>query len=674
VVSPTVLHHFAAGFTREGEFWQKLSAEQDWPEKIGLSGVNTGPGNAFPRIAFTDGFTTLADDSKTVGSQVNNAWQLNDTVSWIRGNHSFKFGGEARLLETNGADLFLSQGSFSFNALETGLPGVANTGNAFASFLLGQVNRAEQNVLAYVPSNRYKYLAGFAQDDWKLTRRLTLNMGLRYEIYFPRSERNDNLSGFDPDLPNPGAGGRLGAIGFLGEGPERIGRGSFADTDYRAFGPRAGFAFALTGKTVLRGGYGIYYAPGNATAGLRWSQALSYGYNARPTPTTPNNGVTPAFHWDAGFPQNFARPPFIDPTVANGQDVNMIGRGDGRSPYFQNFTVSIQRELPGRVLIEPAYVGVKGTRMGTNLIWPNELDPRYLSLGSALLASPISSPAAQAAGIATPYPGFTGSVAQALRPYPQFLNISNRSNPSGSSTYHALQVKGEKRFSYGLTFLTAYTWAKTLTDGNVQAGGGPSGQTFYDRSLEKAVSTDHVPHVFVVSYIYELPFGPDRRFLNQGIAAKIAGGWSITGIHQYSAGKPIELMANNTLPLFNQRLRPDAMAGVDKKLEYSEFDPMFDRYINPAAFSAPAPLRFGTAARSYTDLRGFAYLNESFGAIKRTPLTEKVTLTFRAEFFNALNRVVLNQPSGNISTATFGRVSGQANTPRQGQLALRVDF
>ncbi len=679
IVSPSSLNHFSIGFTREGEYWSKLSADQDWPNQIGLKGVNTGPGNVFPRVTFTDGFATWADDSKNVGAQVNNAWQITESFSHVRGKHSYKIGGEARWLQTNGADPFNQQGSFAFNSLGTALPtpaARASTGNAFASFLLGQVHSSDMNALFVVPGNRYRYLALYAQDDWKVTRRLTLNYGVRYEIYLPRIERFDNMSGFDPALPNPAAGNLPGAILFLGEGPGRDNsRRSFADTYYRNWGPRFGFAYSLSSKTVLRGGYGIFYAPGNATAGLRSSQIFTVGFNAAPSYASRDTGVTPAFNWDAGFPTDWPKPPFINPAVANGTNIRYMGRADGRPPYFQNWSFNIQRELPGNILADIAYVGTKGTRLGTSLINSmNQVDPRHLSLG-ALLSRPANSPEAAAAGIRVPFPGFSGSVAQALRPYPQYLNIERRSDPNGNSTYHALQAKAEKRFTAGLTFLAAYTWAKSLSDGDIMAGGGPGGQDFYNRRLEKAISTNDVPHVFALSYLWDLPFGPGRRFLTgSGVMSKLIGGWTFTAIHQHQASRPITLTANNTLPLFNGVLRPDVLQGVARQNSVDRFDPARDRRINPAAFANPAPLRFGTSARAFTDLTSFPLHNESFGLIKRTELAERFTLQFRAEFFNVFNRTVFGTPAGNASNANFGLVSSQANTPRQGQVALRLEF
>ena len=212
--------------------WQKLAANQDWPTRIGLQGVLTGEGNTFPMITFSDGYTTWGDNLKSTGIQANNITQISDNVSHVRGSHTLKFGGDARWMQTNGADFNLSQGRFDFRNYETALPttaGRAGSGNAFASFLLGAVDSARWNQLAVVPGNRYRYLAAFLQDDWKVTTRLTLNLGLRYEIYFPRTERFNNLSGFDPTIPNPAAGGILGAIAFLGEGSGRNGASSFAE-------------------------------------------------------------------------------------------------------------------------------------------------------------------------------------------------------------------------------------------------------------------------------------------------------------------------------------------------------------------------------------------------------------------------------------------------------------
>ena len=676
VLSPTLLNHLNIGYTRFLTGIESYSLNQDWPTKIGLNGIEQGAGNFFPCVQFVSaGYDALGDTNcNGTVKQANNAIQINESISKVRGNHNFKVGIDYRWTETNGIDNYQAAGLFQFNALETALPGTPRTGNAVASFLLGQVNRGTTRVFAYYPRNRYQYFAAYAQDDWKATRKLTVNFGLRWDVFYPRAEKLNNLSTFDPTTPNPAAGGRPGALIFLGDGPGRSGRSSFADTDYKAFGPRLGLAYQVNGKTVVRTGYGIYYALGNANAGLRDSLNSSAGFIATPVFESLDAGVTPGFDWDAGFPQNFARPPFIDPSAANGADVRLIGRNDGRAPYFQNWTFTIEREIVPRMNVEVAYLGTKGTRLGTNLVRMNELPPSLLNQG-ALLTRAFNSPEAIAAGITSPYAGFRGSVAQALRPFPQYLNLFNRADPNGNSTYHSLQTQLTVRAAKGFDVLMSYTFAKTISDADVLAGGGGSGQTHYNRRLEKAIAITDIPHVFNLSYSYELPFGPGKAMLRQGGAiGKVVGGWVFTGIHQYATGVPIVLTANNTLPLFNGLLRPDVVSGVTLEGVRGNFDPAANLWINPAAFRVPQALTFGSSARSHASLRAPNTYNENFGLLKKVAVWERATVTFRAELFNALNRTVFAAPQANVSNAAFGRISAQQNSPRQGQLALRLDF
>jgi outer membrane receptor protein involved in Fe transport len=671
VVSPSKLNHINLGYTRFVTLIESYSLNGDWPNKLGLKGVNAGPDNGFPAVDFASaGFQSLGDlnrNSRTL--QANNLFQLGDSFSWIRGNHSMKFGIDYRWSETNGIDPWQSMGWFTFNALETGQPGVNNTGNAVASFLLGAANRGQMREYAYFPRNRYQYYAFYAQDDWKVNRKLTLNYGLRWDIFVPRYEKQGNLSTFDLGLPNPGAGNLPGALTFFGEGQGRNGNKRLADIDWKAFGPRLGIAYQVTQQTVLRGGYGIYYALGNANAGLRDSLNSSWGFIQQPTFVSQDAGVTPAFYWDNGFPQNFCHAPCLVPTGVNGTDVRMVQRSDGRAPYFQNWSFTIERELASLINLEVTYLGTKGTRIGNALMHLNELDPAYLRLGS-LLTRPVTSAEAAAAGIRAPYAGFTGSVAQALKPFPHMNDVFNRSNPSGSSTYNALQSQLQVRSFKGLDVQVAYTFAKTLSDADVLAGGGTAGQTFYNRRLEKTLAITDVPHVFAMSWSYDLPFARNWK----GVAGRLLGGWVLTGIHQYSVGVPIILTANNTLPLGNQVLRPDAVAGASRRTSVSGFDPARDLWINRDAFRTPAAFTFGSSARSYGDLRAPNFLNENFGLIKRVKFLEHFTATFRGELFNAFNRTVFSAPQANVSNAQFGRITAQSNTPRQGQVALRLEF
>ena len=674
IFTATTINNFRVGYTREPQLWARVASDHNYLQTTGLKGTNP-PGDIVPRVQFSDSYSNWADEVKNKGLQVNNTFQLADTLTHFRGNHAFKFGFDTNWQQTNGADTQNQQGTTVFSGNETAFPSAAGrttSGDPLASFLVGALDSATYNGLFVVPGMRYHYFAAFVQDDWKVSRKLTVNYGLRWDLFTPRHDAHNNMSGFDPTVPNPGAGGHLGGIAFLGSGPGRDGRTSFADTADKNFGPRLGFAYQLFPNTVLRGGYGLSYGQGNAAAGLRQSQSFSYGFNAAPSWASTDAGVTPAFYWDNGFPTNWPRPPFIDPTVQNGTSVNYISRGDGRPPYFSNYQFSVQQMLASRLSLEVAYVGVKGTHLGNSLVSINQLNPSYLSLGS-LLTQSITSAAAKSAGIVAPYPGFSGSVAQALRPYPQFLNITDQADPNGNSTYNAFQAKLVKRLSGGLTILGSYTWSKSLTDGNIAAGGGPAGQDFYNRKLEKALSTYDVPQNFSAAYTYELPFGRGKKFLNNdSFSAKIVGGWQLTGIQQYQTGQPVQLTASNTLPIFNGTLRPNVNIGVPMTLQ--PVNPLTDPWFNKAAFTVPQSYTLGNAARSYTQLRAPNLYNESFGLMRRIRIKERATITLRGEFFNAFNRVVFGAPSANISSTSFGRVTSQSNNPRQGQVALRIDF
>ena len=254
-----------------------------------------------------------------------------------------------------------------------------------------------------------------------------------------------------------------------------------------------------------------------------------------------------------------------------------------------------------------------------------------------------------------------------------YLTIANNSNPNGNSTYNAAQFKFTKRASRGFTMIASYTFSKTLSDGNISAGGGPSGEDYYNRRLDKGLSTNDVPHIFAAAYTYELPFGKGQRLLNNdGVFAKVVGGWQLNGIHQYQTGKPVQVTVNNSLPIFNGVLRPNLLTGVP--LTLAAVNPLGDPWFNKAAFGIPSSFQFGSAARSYNELRAPNLLNESFGLMRQIKLTEKARLTLRGEFFNTFNRTVFSAPVANVSAANFGRVTAQANAPRQGLVSARVDF
>jgi hypothetical protein len=347
----------------------------------------------------------------------------------------------------------------------------------------------------------------------------------------------------------------------------------------------------------------------------------------------------------------------------------------GRQSYAHNWQVSIQRDLPYGMFLDLAYVGIAGRRLPSSLNNINQVPAQYLSLG-ALLNQPFNSPAAIAAGIKSPYPGFTGTVAQSLRPYPQFTSINNAVEPIGKSDYHAMQVKVQKRFSQGLSFLVSYTLSKTLTDT------GQSGFAAFNAGardvarpdLERALASNDRTHYLANSLVYELPFGKNL----DGVAGALVKGFEVTAVTTYASGTPISISGGGPLPLFGGGNRPDRVAGQSVKTNVGNFDPARDVYLNINAFRQPAPFTIGNGARVEPNARGFGYYNEDFSVIKRFPFnwpTEASNIEIRWEVFNLFNRTTFNNPNSDINDpASFGRVTGQANTPRNMQFAIKLNF
>jgi hypothetical protein len=439
----------------------------------------------------------------------------------------------------------------------------------------------------------------------------------------------------------------------------------------------------------LRGGFGITTIRGGASTLMGPEIAASFltGYQFQDELSSPDGGfsVPTALNgsWDNGIPA-------VGPTpertrgIANGQGVQYMRPEDGRTAYIQNWSLTYEHQLPWKIGAEASYVGSSSVHIGANLLNPNQVPDQYLALGS-LLSADINSPEAQAAGIALPYAGFTGSVAQALRPFPQFQYISPNTQNTGHQRYQALQLRAQKYFSDGLTFLVSYTQSHTVTDGVDQFSTfGAAPQDAGDPGAESRVLGGTpfggaTPRSLAIATTYELPIGPGKRYLSgHGVAGKVVGGWGFGAVLQYQAGSPLPISGGSQQPLFNGPARPNIVSGVNPKLyDGGKFDPATQRYLNQAAFSDPGAFAFGDAPATLADVRGFPYYNENISLIKDTHITESAVVQFRAEMFNAFNRVVYGNPNTGWSsspTTAFGQVTSQANTPRIIQFGLRVDF
>lgn len=675
VISPTILNHFGAGFTRQKQLLVAPEQGQGWSQKLGLRGVNNGP---FP-VVFIAPFTEFGNNQDLL-STISATWAFADSLSWVKGKHNLKFGVDFRKYQNNFRQGERS-GSFTFNRNETAFPSGALrpvTGNAYASFLLGAVDSGSLLINEVTRGMRFPYFAAYVQDDIKLTRTFTLNVGLRWDLFVPIREVNNNYSVMDPTLPNPRAGGRPGALIFAGDGPGRTGRNRLTNgTAYKNFGPRLGFAWTVMPKVVLRAAYGISYYQTGALGGGN-AKPPSFGFTANPTFFSQDLGNTAAFNWDNGFPQNFDRPPIIDPGFGIGSSTSMWNSSAILPSYSQSFNLGTQWQMTPSMVLDVSWVGAKANRLSTGVFNLNQVDPKYLALGE-LLTRPIADPAVAAAGFSRPYPTFNGSLAQSLRPFPQYNNIDTiRSENVGNSTYHSLQVKVEKQYSNGLFLLSSYTWAKSLTDSSSALSGffSTTARDSYNRRLEKALAIFDIPHRAVMALNYDLPIGPGKQFISgKGAAGKLVEGWQVNAIVNYQSGEPIGVGVNNALPLFNSRNLPNMVSGQNPTFSKSGFDPAKNVLLNINAFTAPAAFTYGNAPSVLSNARAFNNFNEDFGITKRTYFRERFNVEFRFEMFNAFNRVRFGAPATNISDPfNFGKVTSQANNPRTTQFALKFNY
>ena len=514
---------------------------------------------------------------------------FNTNVTKTLTQHTLKFGMDYRKLMLNFLQLSQPSGQYSFNQGWTQRDPNQASGTAgfgLASLLIGT---PASGTLSHdpTPASASSYWGFYVNDDWRVSPKLTVNLGLRYDLDVPRTERFNRLSFFDFDAPSPLAGrvpanpffnpaSLTGAIQFVT--PEN--RRQFP-TDKNNWGPRVGFAYSVGDKTVIRAAYGITYSPSALQAAGHTGTAGMIGYRTASSMVVSLDGRTPIAFLDNPFPNGFNLPP----GTALGPATNLglgIGEGvipDWHSPYVQQWNFNIQRELPGHIVFEAAYIGSKGTRLlaGESGLTLSQLPASFLSQGTTL-QNQVPNPFF---GIITnPSSGLrfeTVSRAQLLRPYPQYTGINAFRVPYGFSIYHGGTLKVDKRFSSGLSFLAAYTWSKLIDDVSTTVGflgQASSRQDAYNRAAERAIGSQDIAHRFVASFVYDLPFGRGKTFGRDasGPVNWILGGWQFNGIVQFQSGVPILITQGaNNVGLFNPSQRP-TWNGRDPNLEGSKAD------------------------------------------------------------------------------------------------------
>jgi hypothetical protein len=466
-------------------------------------------------------------------------------------------------------------------------------------------------------------------------------------------------------------------------------RSHIANTYYNNWQPRIGFAYSINDRTVVRGGFGIASLRGGATTLMGPDIAANYltGYQYQETLTSLDNGISPppALQptWDVGIPP-VGTPPPRTRSLANNQAVDYMRPIDGRTGYLQDWSLTVERQLPARIALETSYVGSSSVHIGSNLLNENQVPASYMSLGS-LLYSDINSPAAAAAGITPPYAGFTGTVAQALRPFPQFLTITEETQTPGHSSYHSLQMRAQKEYSNGVNFIVSYTWGKTITDGIDQFStfAAMPLDTAQHRRERQELGADANgaagPQTLSIAGSYELPIGQGKTLLNHGgVVDRLVGGWGVAGVLSYDDGAPLPISGGTPNPIFNGQSRPNLVPNTPAKLwSGGKFNPFTHYYLNPAAFSDAGAFSLGNTSPTLPFAPSFPIYNENLSAIKHVKIWESSVFEFRADFFNAFNRVIFGNPDTNysdITTGGFGKVGSQANSPRVIQFGARIDF
>ncbi len=744
-ISSTLLNHFNVGFNRLNDPSIADSfTGQDWLKTLGIPGAS---GVLFPKFTFNASGLNIGYNAFSAGNFDNaipNGLIVADSVSWIKGRHALRMGFEWRHSQFSRINNGNTSPAYDFNNFQTAFaPNDTLSGDPFASFLLGLPQDESAHFSSLVPRWNQNYYASYVQDDFKFRKNLTFNLGFRYDVDTPRHEAHGAQSVLDLNTPNPGAGGTPGALIY---GSNATG----AKTYYKNFGPRIGFAYApekLFGRfrqTVVRGGYGIYHA---ALFYTDFGDSLTSGTTINPTFTSPDSFspvlVNGKGSLDTGFPA-FAPPSNAqDPALLNGNfqgNPSYVGPSNGRSGMIQNWSLEIQNQLAQDLIFSLGYVGNHATRLNSNLQQLNAIDPKFLSLGLKLNEK-VTSPGGQATlatlGVTVPawfesLYGPTGGdlVGQLLLPFPQY--VSGRFNNSGirtdcclqnlgQSTYNALQAKLERRFRNGLNLLASYTYSKTLTDADSAYAGLTafgSSDTFTaqnprDLKSEKALSYQDVPHAFVLSYLYELPIGKGKKFLNKGgVVDKVLGGWQVGGVHRYQSGAPFIPFtsdahnsdfgtANTRLSLIpGQPLLAPNHSSYDPFLGGSGCTPNPDgsgtylpqstnNFFNCAAFLDPnAPnlvaqrgYTFGNLSKVFGNIRSPHYVNEDFSLIKRFTLYEAHVLSFKADFVNLFNRHTLGRGDGCVTCDSFGRPGAQfggspssLNAQKIIQLTFRYQF
>ncbi len=667
IFTPRLVNEFRLGYNRINSQRFQLNSDTNVSAEIGFPGVPFAPGiGGLPQLTFND-VATLGSPTFLPSKELQNSYVLSENLIWARGRHTAKFGTEIRREEFTIFQPASPRGNLSFSSTLTDNPADPGTGGTgFASFMAGLTDGGDINNLHNVDYFRWTY-AGYAQDDWRVTTKLTLNLGLRYELFMPVTERNNELGNFDlsdPSTPTifvpKGVNAQLTPTIASEVQVSATGSPSLINVDKNNFAPRIGLAYQLTQKTVVRSGYGIFYGGqengpySNPSPGFNPPFFVTQSFTvpcgaASANPAVEDCSTTGLSHLSSGFPLNS----LVDPNTPTffSVDKNL------ETPYMQQWHLGVERELPGNSVFEITYAGSKGNKL-------------YIFLNGNQ-AAPSADPNAPLAP---------------RRPVPTIDTGIDWFRSAGASSYNSLQTRLEKRFAHGLQFLASYTWAHSL-DNASNANLGPTQNNsdfryFKDPQAEYGNSDFDIRQRFTGSFLYELPIGHGKAFLGNaaGVAEQIAGGWQIASIISLSTGNYFTALdangnfANSDGGAGGVSQRPDQIGNPNSRpcVPGTEF--------NTCAFVDPPLGSFGSAGRN--TILGPGYRTWDFSLFKTFKTSERTNLEFRGEFFNVLNHTNFlfaktgpQNPNNStiLGTAQFGFFTA-ARDPRQIQLALKFSF
>ncbi len=719
-ISATLVNQFKFGYTR---FWGPVFNPDYRNPGFGLGtngGVTGLPGGqasqSFPTVqwAGNNALTEWSGDQDY--NDITNYFTLLDNVQWVHGKQSFTFGASHQWLQVQ--DITYTTGiqplqlfySNAQTALYTNKSQNSATGNGFASFLIGDVNQGTLNQQTFITTGaRMQPTSLYAQDDLSLTPKITVNLGLRWDYYPPYREVLNRSSFLNPTETNP-VTGNPGALQFAGTGtaPTYCNCSTPIQSWYKAFSPRIGVAYAVTPNTVIRAGYSLDYTHGTGNKNATYRGTGTVGFTASPNFTSLTSGDQ-AFNLNGGFPA-YPQPPTINPgygaafSTAVTTPSATLSYADpylgGRQPYADMFNAGIEQQFTKNLALKIAYVGTQGHFLpagssGARGLWSNQIDLKYLALGGLLNSTVTPSILAQAAALGfnltLPYPTFSGTLTQMLKPFPQYNTITDTYDNMDNSNYNALQVILKQRVSNGLQFMVNYTWGAEIDDNGTFRSG------YLPTRVERSRGTSDTPQVVNATVVWDMPFGGGKTFNPANrIVRSLVSGYQLSGIYTYNSGVPLAITSSGCvdpgqsqcMPNYNPaylgspRIHGKYGAGATalSSPSYVDINAFVDPSVGSSKVATTAALypnyTIGNLARTAPyGLRGPNSYDIDMSLQRTISIHEKYKIVLNAQAFNLTNVVVFTGPPVSTSTAsTFGTVTSQSNLSRDIQLEGRFNF